>query len=141
VNDDRASDVIVLTDPRESDVAPVWGEVELLEERVRSIDRTGQRLERLLGEMQELTEELDRLEIALCLPGLNDEFRSGVEVEIDIATDAFNHLREAAAGAFRQLIHQRERCGFRGHAAVERCYPIPELRLPLTPEPYEIVEQ
>jgi hypothetical protein len=141
VNDDRATDVIVLTDPRESDVAPVWGEVEVLEERVRSIDRTSQRLERLLREMQELADELDRLEIALCLPGIPHAFRTGVEVELDISTDAFNHLREAAAGAYRQLIHQRECCGFRGHAVVERCYPIPELRLPLTPEPYEFVEQ
>ncbi len=105
----------------------VWGQADLLEERARAMGRTGQRLDRLLSEMRDLEQEIDRLEVTLYVPGLSVEVRHDIQEEVDLSTDTYNQLREAAAATYSQLIHQRESCGFRSHDLVERCYPIPEL--------------
>ncbi|MCC6749744.1 MAG: hypothetical protein IT371_18910 [Deltaproteobacteria bacterium] len=102
--------------------------VVLLEERMGALDRTGQRLERILDEMGTLEKDLDRLDQTLFLPGLSELTREELLDEMDLGVAAYNHLREAAAGAYRQLIVQREACGFRHHEVVRRCYAIPELR-------------
>jgi hypothetical protein len=114
-------------------------EVDLLEERALAIDRTSKRLDRFLNEMKELEEEIDRLELMLYLPGLSVTIRQNISMEIDLSTDAFNHLHDAATDAYRQLICQRECFGFRGHELIQRCFPIPDLRLP-RPMPVEVLE-
>ncbi len=102
---------------------------ELLEEQARSMDRTGRRLVRLLDELRELEAELDELDRRSRSDGLAEETRAGLCGELDLAIDAFNHLREAADCALRQLVLERESCGFRRHEVLERCYPIPDLVL------------
>jgi hypothetical protein len=116
----------------------VWGQAELLEERARAMGRTGQRLDRLLSEMRDLERDIDRLEVTLYVPGLSVEVRRGVQEEVDLSTDTYNQIREAAAATYSQLIHQRESCGFRSHDLVERCYPIPDVIFP--PAPVEFAE-
>ncbi len=110
----------------------IWDEVDLLEERAGAIGRAGKRLGRILAEMKELEQELDRMELTIFIPGISAEMLQEIQTEIDLSVDAYNHLREAAAYAYRQLILLREACGFRGHEMVQRCYPIPELRFPTT---------
>jgi len=110
----------------------VWDEVDLLEERAGAIGRASERLGRILAEMNELAQELDRMELTIYIPGISTEMCQEIQTEIDVSVDAYNHLREAAAYAYRQLILLRESCGFRGHELVQRCYPIPDLRFPTT---------
>jgi len=104
--------------------------MDLLEERATAISRTGKRLRRILCELSELEQELDRMDLTLQIPSLSGEIRQNLELEMDLSVDAYNHLREAASDAYQQLVYQRESCGFRGHEVLQRCYPIPDLRLP-----------
>jgi predicted nuclease with TOPRIM domain len=96
--------------------------LERLEERAAIIDRAGQRLERLLVELGELEHELERLDEGYRLPNLPSEVRAELRAEIELSVGAYNHLRSAAEAVFRQLVLERERCGFRGHEVLERCY-------------------
>jgi len=113
------------------DITVDMGELDLLEERAKAISRISQRLGRILEEVKELDGELDRFELLHWLPGLSSEARHDIQLDIDLSTDAYNNLREAAACAFRQLVHHRERCGFHSHELLRRCYSIPEMRLPV----------
>ncbi len=106
-----------------------WVARELVEERAGAMRRTGRRLGRMLKELKSMETELGRLDLTLQLPGLSARLRSEIQAEIDLSVDAYNHLREAACNAYRQLISQRESFGFRGHEMVRRCYPIPDLLL------------
>jgi hypothetical protein len=106
-----------------------WDGIELLQERAGAIGRTGARLNRILTEMTDLERELDRMSLTLHLPGLSLEVREDIRAEMDLSISEYNHLRQAAAEAYRQLIHQRESCGFRGHELVQQCFPIPDLLL------------
>lgn len=122
-------DDMVSFDNNES-LAGTVDRLDLLEERTGAISRTGKRLKRFLSELQELEQELDRMEFTLQIPGLSHDIQQNIELEMDLSVDAYNHLREAASDAYQQLVYQRESCGFRGHEVLERCYPIPDLLLP-----------
>jgi len=121
--------------------APVsfWGDTELVEERTSALTRSAERLERLLSEMTGLEQDLERVDLTLGLPGIDPDAAAGLQHELDLAIEAYNHVREAAASCYHRLILQREALGFRVHDAVERCYPIPDMILP--PEEYEELEQ
>ena len=104
---------------------------ELLAARMVALDRTGKRLSRLIDELNGINEDLDRLDQILFAPGISEDARQDLLAEIDLAVGAYNHLREASSGAYRQLILQREGCGFRSHEVLRHAYPIPELHQPL----------
>ncbi len=106
-----------------------WAGSDFFEERMRSIRRTGKRLARLLNELKNLEQEIDRLEVACFIPGLSSAMQQDLLAEMDLLIEGYNHLREAATNLFRYLINQRESCGFRGHELIQRCFSIPEYRL------------
>jgi hypothetical protein len=116
-----------------------WGD-EVQEELARAIDRGGQRLGRLIAELEELAREIDRLELTLFIPGLSAELGRNVRHELDLATAAFNALHDAALCTYQQLICQRERCGFRDHKVIESCFRIPDLPSVIEPDLYELRE-
>jgi len=116
-----------------------WGD-EVQEELARAIDRGGQRLGRLIAELEELAREIDRLELTLFIPGLTADVRRSVRVELALATQAFHALHAAASCTYQQLICQRERCGFRDHQLVESCFRIPDLPSVIEPDLYELRE-
>lgn len=119
---------------RDSFAALRWGGDELLEELGLAIDRGGQRLGRLIAELKELASEVDRLELTLFIPGLPSAVQRNVRHELDLATDAFRALHDAAECTYEQLIRQRERCGFTDHRIVARCHSIPSLPTVLEPD-------
>jgi hypothetical protein len=131
-------ELLYLSPPGETDPGPrpprseAWVDPALLDHQAQAIDRTSRRLGRLLEELRELEAELDELDRRSRSDELCEEARAGLTGELELAVDSYNHLREAADCALRQLVLERESCGFRGHEVLARCYPIPDLVI--TPE-------
>jgi hypothetical protein len=120
-------------------VSPEAWEDGLLAERLRALDRTGQRLGRIIDELKEINDELERLDQILFVPGLPEQIRRDVLADMDLSVGTYNHLRDAASEVYRQLVLQRECCGFRSHAVLRECYPIPELHAELGEGSEELV--
>ncbi|MCA9673152.1 MAG: hypothetical protein KC503_46485 [Myxococcales bacterium] len=99
----------------------------MFSERVEMLERTGRRLGRLLGELDDIDADIERLDRILFMPELDEELRHRLLGEIDIAVSTYNLLRDAAAGMYRQLVLQREDCGFREHEVLRRLYPVPDV--------------
>lgn len=106
-------------------------EAMLFEARGTVILQMVKRLDRLLAVLKELEADLDDMEQSLnATETLHEDRQNELNMELILVVDAYNHLRESANLIYRRIILHRESCGFRGHDAIRRSYPIPDLRLP-----------
>jgi hypothetical protein len=95
-------------------------EREIRQVQAEALGRTGERLQRILDQIDALDLRLDSLGRA---------GRGSAEPDlVDAETATRNRLRDEAARVRHHLIIQREALGLARHTPVEQCYPVPERR-------------
>jgi len=95
-------------------------EREIRQAQAEALGRTGERLQRILGQLAALDRRRDELAETGRDPAEADLVRSEIAIR--------NRLRDEAALVRHHLIIQREALGFARQTPVEQCYPVPERR-------------
>jgi hypothetical protein len=96
-------------------------EREIRQAQAEALGRAGERLQKLLGRLAVVDEEVDALvagrPAGRSAPG-------ALRARIDVR----NRLCAEALRARQELVIQREALGFARHTLVEQCYPVPGVR-------------